>query len=64
VSSSSGSYISWRITLLGRHEPEDEDNKIPQNFWCLFLYNSRLEVPEDLNISNTAAIILYLDGGW
>jgi len=45
-------------------EPEGYDNKIPQNVWYLIIYNSRLEVPEDLNISNTAAIILYLDGGW
>ena len=47
-------------------EPEDEDtsNKIPQKVWCLFVYNFRLRVPEDLNIINTAGIILYLDVGW
>lgn len=52
------------VTLLGMLEPEDEDNKRHRNVWCLLIYNYRLEVPEDLDISNTIAIILYLEGGW
>ena len=45
-------------------EPEDEDNKIPQNVWCPLIWNYQLEVPEELNISNTDVIILYVEGGW